>query len=75
MAVRGVYTEEEEKSHYIGVLPGWSAGSTASSAWNGLSAFGRFLADFFIWVGYFSPLWIVIGIILYFAWWRRRKKS
>jgi PKD repeat protein len=68
-------TAEEKKDNYIDVLPGWNAGSTASSAWTGLSAFGRFLADFFIWLGYFSPLWIVIGVILYFAWWRRRKKA
>ena len=68
-------TAEEKKDNYIDVLPGWSAGSTATSAWTGLSAFGRFLADFFIWLGYFSPLWIIIGVILYFAWWRRRKKT
>jgi hypothetical protein len=66
---------EEKKDNYIDVLPGWNAGTTASSAWNGLSAFGRFLADFFIWLGYFSPVWIVIGVILYFTWWRRRKKA
>ena len=64
----------KERKNYIEVLPGWSGGNTARSAWNGLAAFGRVLADFFIWVGYFSPLWIVIGIILYFAWWRRRRK-
>ncbi len=68
-------TADEEKDNYIDVLPGWNAGSTARSAWNGLSSFGRFLADFFIWIGYFSPLWIIIGVILYFTWWRRRKKT
>jgi hypothetical protein len=66
--------DSQERENYIEVLPGWSAGTTASSAWNGLAAFGRVLADFFIWLGYFSPLWIVIGVILYFTWWRRRKK-
>lgn len=68
-------TDSQERENYIEVLPGWSGGNTASSAWNGLAAFGRILADFFIWLGYFSPLWIVIGVILYFAWWRRRKKT
>jgi hypothetical protein len=67
--------DSQERENYIEVLPGWSGGNTASSAWNGLAAFGRVLADFFIWLGYFSPLWIVIGVILYFAWWRRRKKK
>jgi hypothetical protein len=65
----------KERNNYIEVLPGWSAGNTASSAWTGLAAFGRVLADIFVWLGYFSPVWIVIGIILYFAWWRRRKKA
>jgi PKD repeat protein len=67
--------DSQEREDYIEVLPGWSGGNTASSAWNGLAAFGRVLADFFIWLGYFSPLWIVIGVILYFTWWRRRKKT
>jgi hypothetical protein len=68
-------TDSRERKDYIDVQPGWSAGSTATSAWNGLAGFGRVLADFFIWLGYFSPLWIVIGVILYFVWWRRRKKT
>ncbi len=64
----------ETRSDYITVLPGWSAGSIVDSAWNGLVTFGRVLTDIFIWLGIFSPVWIAIGIILYFAWWRRRKK-
>ncbi len=67
--------DTKERGGYIDVLPGWSAGNTASSAWNGLATFGRVLVDIIIWVGYFSPLWIIIGVILYFAWWRRRKKK
>jgi hypothetical protein len=66
--------DTEKRSDYITVLPGWSAGSIVDGAWNGLIAFGRVLADIFIWLGIFSPVWIVIGVILYFAWWRRRKK-
>jgi PKD repeat protein len=66
--------DTEKRSDYITILPGWSAGSIVDSAWNGLIAFGRVLADIFIWLGIFSPVWIVIGVILYFAWWRRRKK-
>jgi hypothetical protein len=68
-------TAEYERKEYITVLSGWKAGNTASSAWNGLAAFGRFLVDLFIWLGYLSPIWIIILVILYFAWWRRRKKS
>ncbi len=64
----------EKRSDYITVLPGWSAGSIVDSAWNGLVIFGRVLANILIWLGIFSPVWIIIGVILYFAWWRRRKK-
>jgi hypothetical protein len=68
-------TASYERADYITVLPGWSAGNTATSAWHGLTAFGRVLVDILIWVVYFIPLWVVIGVILYFAWWRRRKKA
>jgi hypothetical protein len=67
-------TDTETRSDYITVLPGWSAGSSASGAWNGLVAFGHVLADIFIWVGFFSPVWIVIGGIVYW-WWRRSRKT
>jgi len=67
-------TDSETRSEYITVLPGWRAGSIASGAWNGLVTFGHVLADIFIWVGIFSPVWIVIGVIVYFTWWRRRKR-
>ena len=63
------------RENYITVLPGWDAGNIVDSAWNGLVGFGRLLADIAIWLGIFSPVWIVILVILYFAWWRRRKKN
>ncbi len=64
----------EKRSEYITVLPGWSAGNVVGGAWSGLVTFGRALANILIWLGIFSPVWIAIGVILYFAWWRRRKK-
>jgi len=66
--------DTEKRSDYITVIPGWSAGSIVSGAWSGLVTFGRVLADILIWLGIFSPVWIVIGVILYFFWWRRRRK-
>ena len=65
------YTRED----YITVNAGWTAGSVAESAWNGLLSFFRGLGAFFIGLGIFSPIWIAILVILYFAWWRRRKKK
>ncbi|PIU23558.1 MAG: hypothetical protein COT13_02420, partial [Chloroflexi bacterium CG08_land_8_20_14_0_20_45_12] len=64
-------TDTETRSQYITVIPAWSASSVANGAWNGLATFGRVLANIFIWIGIFSPVWIVIGGIVY---WRRRRK-
>jgi PKD repeat protein len=64
-----------ERANYITVLPGWNGGNVASTAWNGLVGFGRIIVDIIIWLGIFSPVWIVIGIIVYFAWWRRKHKK
>jgi len=66
-------TATEIRTDYITVLPGWSAGSIVSGAWSGLVTFGRVLANIFIWIGIFSPLWIAVGVGIYW-WWRRRRR-
>ena len=68
------YSNTETRSAYINVEGGWNAGAVARSAWNGFSVFGRGLLNFAIWVGIFSPLWIIILAILWFAVWRKKKK-
>jgi PKD repeat protein len=68
-------TASKERKNYIDVMPGWSAGKVVSGAWNGLVGLGHVLFTIVIWIIYFIPLWIIIGVILYFAWWRRRKKA
>jgi PKD repeat protein len=67
-------TASEVRDDYIVVLPGWDAGGVAGGAWHGLVAFTRALADIFIWIGVFSPVWLVIGGIVYLVL-RRRKKA
>jgi PKD repeat protein len=62
------------RSEYIEVIPGWSAGNVSNSAKNGLFAFGRFLANTFIWLGILSPIWLVVGGVIYWFWWRPRKR-
>ena len=69
------HTASFERKDYITILSGWKAGNTANSAWKGLVGFGHLLVNLIIWLGIFSPLWIAILVILYFAWWRRRKKK
>lgn len=66
-------TDMRTREDYIIVRPGWEAGSIAGAAWNGLVIFGHVLANIFIWVGIFSPVWIIGGGIFY--WWRRRRKK
>jgi len=68
-------TDTETRSEYILVLPGWRAGNIASGAWNGLVTFGHVLANIFIWVGIFSPVWIVIGAIVGIIYWRRHRRK
>ncbi|MFC2018962.1 DUF4349 domain-containing protein [Chloroflexota bacterium] len=65
-------TDSEIRSEYIVVLPGWNAGSVAGGAVNGLFTFGRVLANILIWLAIFSPVWLIIGGIVY---WRRRRKK
>lgn len=68
-------SNSDVREQYITVLPGWSAGSVASSAWNGLVTFGQVVTNILIWLGIFSPVWILIGGILYWRLRRRRKKQ
>lgn len=66
-------THAESKMYFINVRPPWDPGNTARSASHGLAAFSRVVADFFIWFGIFSPVWVVIGGLIYLR--HRRKKK
>jgi hypothetical protein len=53
---------------------GWSALETLKSAIRGLAAFGKALGNIIIWLAIFSPVWIIILIVvLYFTRWRKKK--
>jgi PKD repeat protein len=58
------------RKDYVTVLPGWTAGWAASGAWNGLVVFGQVVVTLLIWLAVFSPVWIIIGGIV---WWRLRR--
>jgi PKD repeat protein len=65
-------TVDQTREDYISVLAGWQAGGTVDSAVNGLVAFGRVLLNILIWLGIFSPVWLVIGGLI---WWRMRRRK
>ncbi len=67
------YTSSATRNAYIVVLDSWSPASVASNAWNGFAAFGRVFVNILIWLGIFSPVWIVIGGIVVWNIYRRRR--
>jgi hypothetical protein len=67
-------TDSSTTTDYVTVAGGWSAANVARSAWNGLAAFGRALLNVAIWLGIFSPVWIIGGGVLLWRM-RRRKKA
>jgi len=68
-------SDTHERENYMTVLSGWDVGSTARSIWDGLVGFGQVLLYILIGIGIFSPVWIIVLVILYFTWWRPRKKA
>jgi PKD repeat protein len=69
------YTNTTIRNEYINVVGSWNPGSIAKSAWNGFTSFGHVLVNILIWLGIFSPVWIIIGGIVWFSVYRSRKKK
>jgi PKD repeat protein len=67
-------TDNDTIKDYIHVSGGWSAGNIAGGAWHGLAVFGRALLSIVIWLGIFSPVWLIIGGLIFWLV-RRRKKA
>ena len=68
-------TETVTRESYVYVQPGWSAGGIVGSAWNGLVTFGHVLVNVLIWIGIFSPVWLIIGGLIIWRIRRRRSRS
>ncbi|MEJ2739824.1 MAG: DUF4349 domain-containing protein [Dehalococcoidia bacterium] len=66
-------TDTETRESYITVSPAWRAGNTVTNALNSLISFGRGLANVFIWLGIFSPVWIIAGGLIFWFWRKRRR--
>ena len=59
----GVHVEESEGL----VIAGWSAGKNFRSASRALSAVLQAVGTVLIWVATFSPIWVVIAVVIYVA--------
>jgi PKD repeat protein len=69
------YTNTLARQGYISVVSSWKPGSVAHNAWGGFMTFGKGLVNFLIWVGIFSPIWIVIGLAVWYYGFHRRNKT
>ena len=69
------YTSTLARNSYISVVGSWKPASVASNAWNAFTAFGHGLVNTLIVLGIFSPVWIVIGGIIWLIIWRTNKKK
>lgn len=63
----------DRRDNYVTVLPGWSPGNVARAAGHGFIVFGQIFVDIVIWLGIFSPVWLVGGGVWYYVRRRRRK--
>ena len=68
-------TATDTRTDYITVQSGWDVGNVARAAWAGLKAFSHVLVNILIWLGFFSPVWIIGGGIWYWIWRRRKMKA
>lgn len=66
-------TATDTRTDYITVQSGWNVGNVAKTAWSGLKSFFHVLVNILVWVGIFSPVWLIIGGILF--WVLRRRKT
>jgi hypothetical protein len=58
----------------IVISGGWNGGNVARSAWRALVGFFKVVANVLIWLGIFSPVWIIVaGLAVFFNW--RSKKT
>ncbi len=67
--------DTKTRRDYILVHPGWSANNVTSAAWNGMVTFVQVLANIFIWLVIFIPVWGVIGGGIYWYLRRRRRRT
>jgi hypothetical protein len=66
-------TASVTRENYVTITQGgWSVGGVISTAWDILLGFGRVVVSLVIGVVIFTPVWLIIGLIIWLA--RRRRK-
>ena len=65
----------DTRTDYITVQSGWNVSNIARTAWLGLKSFFHVLVNILVWLGIFSPVWIIGGCIGIWIWRRRKIKA
>jgi hypothetical protein len=65
----------DTRTDYITVQSGWNVSNIARTAWLGLKSFFHVLVNILVWLGIFSPVWIIGGGIGIWIWRRRKIKA
>jgi hypothetical protein len=69
------YSNSLTRYDYVNVVGGWAPGNAVKNAWSGFVAFGKVFVDVIIWLVIFSPVWIIVGGIIWWRIIRKRKKA
>ncbi|MDD4924644.1 MAG: DUF4349 domain-containing protein [Dehalococcoidales bacterium] len=67
-------TATQTRNDYVTITQGgWTFGGIVSGAWDAFLAFGRVLISILIGIVIFSPVWLVIGLAIWYVRRQRRK--
>jgi PKD repeat protein len=67
-------TKMQTRNDYITITQGgWTFGGVVSGAWDAFLAFGRVLISMLVGIVIFSPVWLVIGLVIWYVRKQRRK--
>jgi hypothetical protein len=67
-------TATQTRTDYVTITQGgWTFGGIVSGAWDAFLAFGRVLISILIGIVIFSPVWLVIGLLIWYIRRQRRK--
>jgi plastocyanin len=67
-------TATQTRNDYVTITQGgWTFGGIVSGAWDAFLAFGRVLVSILIGIVIFSPVWLVIGLLIWYIRRQRRK--